>query len=165
FVQMRRDPATLRLMLAVPVMQLFIFGFAIRTDVRHLPTVVFDQSHTQESRAFVQSLMTTDNFRLQRQARSYADAIAAVDAGQGGAAVILPPDYAQRLKRGRTAAVQVLVDASDPTASQAAISAAQLVGQRTNVQIVASRTGVQPFARLPLDVRVRPLYNPALRNA
>jgi len=165
FVQMRRDSATLRLMLAVPVMQLFIFGFAIRTDVRHLPTIVFDQSRTQESRAFVQALVTTDDFRLIAPAASYRNAIEAVDNGQARAAVIVPPDYARNLKRGRTALVQVLVDASDPTASQSAISAAQLVGQRTNVQLVAARTGIPLTSRQPLDVRVRPLYNPALRNA
>lgn len=165
FVQMRRDPATLRLMLAVPVMQLFIFGFAIRTDVRHLPTIVFDQSRTQESRAFVQALVNTDNFRLIHDAPSYAAAIEAVDDGQARAAVILPPDYARSLKRGRTALVQVLVDASDPTASSAAISAAQLVGQRTNVQLVSARTGTSLLTQMPIDVRVRPLYNPALRNA
>ena len=165
FVQMRRDPATLRLMLAVPVMQLLIFGFAIRTDVRNLPTVVFDQSRTQESRAFVQSLTATDNFVLAREAHSYAEALGAVDAGRARAAVILPPDYARCLKRGNTAAVQVLVDASDPTASQSAIGAAQMVGQRLNVSLVAARTGVNLATRLPVDVRVRPLYNPAMRNA
>jgi ABC-2 type transport system permease protein len=165
FVQMRRDPATLRLMLAVPLMQLLIFGFAIRTDVRHLPMVVFDQSHTQQSRAFVQSLIATDNFALEREVRSYAEALAAVDAGRARSAVILPPDFARRLKRGNTAAVQVLVDASDPTASQSAIGAAQMVGQRTNIALVAARTGVNLATRLPIDVRVRPLYNPALQNA
>ena len=165
FVQMRRDPATLRLMLAVPVMQLLIFGFAIRTDVRHLPTVVFDQSRSQQSRAFVQSLIATDNFVVKREAHSYADALAAVDDGEARSAVILPPDYARRLKRGNTAAVQVLVDASDPTASQSAIGAAQMVGQRTNIALVAARTGVNLATRLPVDVRVRPLYNPALQNA
>jgi ABC-2 type transport system permease protein len=165
FVQMRRDPATLRLMLAVPVMQLLIFGFAIRTDVRHLPTVVFDQSHTQESRAFVQSLIATDNFVIEREAHSYTEALAAVDAGRARSAVILPPDFARRLKRGNTAVVQVLVDASDPTASQSAIGAAQMVGQRTNIALVAARTGVNLATRLPIDVRVRPLYNPALQNA
>ena len=165
FVQMRRDPATLRLMLAVPVMQLLIFGFAIRTDVRHLPTVVFDQSRTQQSRAFVQSLIATDNFVIQRGVHSYAEALAAVDNGKARSAVILPPDYARRLKRGNTAAVQVLVDASDPTASQSAIGAAQMVGQRTNIALVAARTGVNLATRLPVDVRVRPLYNPALQNA
>ncbi len=165
FVQMRRDPATLRLMLAVPVMQLLIFGFAIRTDVRHLPTVVFDQSRTQQSRAFVQSLIATDNFVVKCEVHSYADALAAVDDGEARSAVILPPDYARRLKRGNTAAVQVLVDASDPTASQSAIGAAQMVGQRTNIALVAARTGVNLATRLPVDVRVRPLYNPALQNA
>jgi len=124
FVQMFRDQATLRLMLVVPVMQLLIFGFAIRTDVRDLPTVVFDQSRSQQSRAFVQSLIATDNFMIRREVHSYAEAIEAVDAGQAKAAVVFPPDYARNLKRGSPAQVQVLVDASDPTASQSAIGAA-----------------------------------------
>jgi ABC-2 type transport system permease protein len=97
FVQMRRDPTTLRLMLAVPVMQLLIFGFAVRTDVRNLPTVVFDQSRTQESRSFVQSLVATDNFLVKKEVHSYAEAIEAVDAGQARAAVVFPPDYARSL--------------------------------------------------------------------
>ena len=166
FVQMFRDQATLRLMLVVPVMQLLIFGFAIRTDVRDLPTVVFDQSRSQQSRAFVQSLIATDNFMIRREVHSYAEAIEAVDAGQAKAAVVFPPDYARNLKRGSPAQVQVLVDASDPTASQSAIGAAQLVGQRTNMTIVTARgvSGGRPIT-LPIDVRVRPLYNPALRNA
>ena len=167
FVQMRRDPTTVRLMLAVPVMQLLIFGFAVRTDVRHLPTVVFDQSRTQESRSFVQSLTATDNFTVKRNVNSYAEAIEAVDAGRARAAVVFPPDYARSLKRGDTTPVQVLVDASDPTASQSAIAAAQLVGQRTNMRLVSLRIGTagSPASQLPIDVRVRPLYNPALANA
>jgi ABC-2 type transport system permease protein len=167
FVQMRRDPTTLRLMLAVPVMQLLIFGFAVRTDVRNLPTVIFDQSRTQESRSFVQSLVATDNFVVKSEVHSYAEALEAVDAGRARAAVVFPPDYARRLKRGDTAPIQVLVDASDPTASQSAIAAAQLVGQRTNMRLVSLRAGAagNPTTQLPVDVRVRPLYNPALANA
>jgi ABC-2 type transport system permease protein len=167
FVQMRRDPTTLRLMLAVPVMQLLIFGFAVRTDVRNLPTVIFDQSRTQESRSFVQSLVATDNFLVKSEVHSYAEALEAVDAGRARAAVVFPPDYARRLKRGDTAPIQVLVDASDPTASQSAIAAAQLVGQITNRKLVTLRAGAagNPTTQLPVDVRVRPLYNPALANA
>ena len=167
FVQMRRDPTTLRLMLAVPVMQLLIFGFAVRTDVRNLPTVIFDQSRTQESRSFVQSLVATDNFLVKSEVHSYAEAVEAVDAGRARAAVVFPPDYARSLKRGDTAPIQVLVDASDPTASQSAIAAAQLVGQRTNMRLVSLRAGAagNPTTQLPVDVRVRPLYNPALANA
>lgn len=165
FVQMRRDPATLRLVLLVPIMQMLIFGYAIRTDVRNLPTVAFDQSRTQESRALVQRLTATGNFVLREQAESYEAAVHAVDAGRARAAFVIPESYARDLKRGRSAHVQVLVDASDPTSSASAIGAAQMVGQQLNVEIVQQRTGSNLSTGLPLDVRVRPLYNPALRSA
>lgn len=165
FVQMRRDPATLRLVLLVPLMQMLIFGYAIRTDVRNLPTVAFDQSRTQESRALVQRLTATGNFVLREQAKSYEAAVRAVDAGRARAAFVIPESYARDLKRGRPTRVQVLVDASDPTSSASAIGAAQMVGQQLNVEIVQQRTGSNLSTGLPIDVRVRPLYNPALRSA
>lgn len=165
FVQMRRDPATLRLVLVVPVMQLLTFGYAIRTDVRNLPTTVFDQSRTQESRAFMQRLTATGNFVARGHATSYPDAVRQVDEGRARAAVIIPPDYAHSLKRGRTAPVQVLVDASDPTASQSAIGAAQSVGQQINLEAVRGRVGAGSGLGPAVDVRVRPLYNPALKSS
>ncbi len=166
FIQMRRDRATLRLMLVVPVMQLLIFGYAIRQDVRNLPTAVFDQSRTQESRAFVQRLDATGNFRVARAAGSYEQALAQVNGGRARAAVIIPESYARDLKRARPTQVQVLVDATDPSASQSAIAAAQLVGQRQNLELLGALsagriTGDQPL----VDVRVRPLYNPALKSS
>lgn len=165
FVQMRRDPATLRLVLIVPVMQLLTFGYAIRTDVRNLPTVVFDQSRTQESRTFVQRLTATGNFVYRGEVASYPEAVRHVDDGEARAAVIIPADYAQSLKRGRTAPVQVLVDASDPTASQSAIGAAQSVGQQLNIEAARARIGAAGALGAAVDVRVRPLYNPALKSS
>lgn len=163
FVQMRRDPATLRLLLAVPVMQLLIFGFAIRTEVRNLPTTMLDQSRTSQSRALVQRLTATGNFVVTAPASSYEDALDRIASGQASAAFIIPPDYARDLKRGRTSAVQVLVDASDPSASQNAIAAAQMVGQSLNLETLRARTG--GGLRMAVDMRVRPLYNPALESA
>ena len=165
FIQMRRDRGTLGLMLGIPVMQLTLFGYAIRQDVRNLPTVVFDASRTQESRELVQRFGATGNFRIRGDVPSYAEAIRRVDAGRASAAIVIPEDFARRLKRGRSAQVQVLVDASDPTASQSAIGAALLVGQTGNVRIISRRLGVPlQDGGQPLDVRVRPLYNPALKS-
>ena len=165
FIQMRRDRATLSMMLGVPIMQLTLFGYAIRQDVRNLPTVVFDASRTQESRALIQRFGATGNFEIHGFARSYADAIRRVDRGRAHAAIVIPEDYARRLKRGRAAPVQVLVDATSPTASQSAIAAAQLVGQRTSLEILNARSGgLVRAGELPVDVRVRPLYNPALSS-
>jgi ABC-2 type transport system permease protein len=165
FTQMRRDKATLRLMLFIPVMQLLIFGYAIRMDVRNLPLAVYDASRTQESRELAQQFEATRNFRMVRQATSYEDALHLIDSGVARSALVIPPDYARAVKRSGGARVQVLVDATSPTASQGAIAAAQLVGQRASVQILAHRAGglVRPDA-LPVDVRVRPLYNPALSS-
>ncbi len=162
---MRRDRGTLIMMLGVPVMQLLLFGYAIRLDVHDLPTTVYDASRTQESRALVQRFAATSNFHVRRAARSYQDALHQVDAGLAHAAIVIPEDYARRLKRGRSAAVQVLVDATSPTASQSAIAAAQLVGQRTSYDLVQARLpGGSELAAAPVEVRVRPLYNPALSS-
>jgi ABC-2 type transport system permease protein len=166
FVQMRRDRATLGMMLGIPVVQLLVFGYAIRTEVRDLPTVVFDQSRTRPSRELVQRLEATDNFRVVAYARSYEAAIRLVDAGRARAAVVIPPEYAARIAQRRPVAVQVLVDATDPLASQNAIAAAQLIGQLTNLDLLP-----RPPNALPrrwdsvLEMRVRPLYNPALKSA
>ena len=166
FIQMRRDRATLAMMLGIPVIQLLAFGFAIRMDVRHLPMAVYDESRTQESRELIQKLQATDNFDVTRHVESYAEANRLIDRGAVRAAIVIPEDYARRLKRGRPTSAQLLVDASDPNTAQNAIAAAQLVGQRKNIEILTalSRTPVRTETP-PVDIRVRPLYNPALKSA
>jgi len=166
FIQMRRDRATLAMMLGIPVIQLLVFGFAIRMDVRHLPMAVYDQSRTQESRELIQKLQATDNFTVTSHVQSYAAANRLIDRGAARAAIVIPEDYARRLKRGRPSIAQLLVDASDPNTAQNAIAAAQLVGQRKNIEILTSfsRTPVRTETP-PVDIRIRPLYNPALKSA
>lgn len=162
---MRRDRHTLRLLLLVPVMQLLMFGFAIRQEVRNLPTVVLDLSRSQQSRDLVQKFEATDNFEIRGAVPSYESAIARINAGRAKAAIVIPEDYARSLKRGRPVEVQVLVDATDPTGSQAAIGAAQMVGLSISSQLMRAATGTPRNTATPLDVRVRPLYNPALTSA
>lgn len=166
FIQMRRDRATVAMMLGIPVIQLLVFGFAIRMDVRHLPMAVYDESRTQESRDLIQKLEATDNFVVTREAASYQEANRMIDRGTVRAAIVIPEDFARRIKRGRSSSAQLLVDASDPNTSQNAIAAAQLVGQRKNIEILTARTGtVSHVDTPPVDIRVRPLYNPALKSS
>lgn len=166
FIQMRRDRGTLGLLLVIPMVQVLLFGYAIRMDVRNLRTAVLDGSRTAESRELVQKLEATKNFLIVSHVESYEQAIELLDRGQVRAAFVIPPEYARNLKRGRPVAVQVLVDATDPTASQNAIAAAQMVGQQVNFGLVAGRLGIDAIRGTPpLEVRVRPLYNPALRSA
>jgi len=161
FVQMRRDRFTLGMMIGLPAIQLLLFGFAIRTEVRHLPTVVLDQSRTTESRAFVDAVRNTGNFDIVGAIGSRDDLRKKIERGDARAAVVIPPDFATDIKRRRTAEAQVIVDAADPLASSAAISGAALAGQARSAALAP------PGERrlLPIDVRVRPWYNPGLESA
>jgi ABC-2 type transport system permease protein len=162
FVQMRRDRLTLAMMLGIPVVQLILFGFAIRTEVRNLPTVVLDESRTSESRALVSAMEQTQSFRITHDVASRDEMRAVIERGDARAAIVVPPDFATDVKRRRTATAQVIVDAADPLASSAAISGASLGGLVRSQEMARARGG--PSAA-PIDVRVRPWYNPALRSA
>src|SRR6266545_95573 len=158
---MRRDRLTLGIMVGIPVIQLLMFGYAIQTDVRHIPTVVLDQSRTPESRDLVAAFQNTGNFRIV----AYVDGRPALDAaiarGDAQAGIVVPYDFPRDLARGRTATVQVIVDAADPLASQAALSAATGLAQVRNLAILSRAAG---RATVPLEARVRPRYNPGLRS-
>jgi len=153
FIQMRRDRLTIAMMVGLPAVQLALFGYAIRTEVRHLPTVVLDESRSAESRGLIDAMRNTGNFDIVGGVTSRAEIQERVEAGKVRAALIIPPDYARDLKRGRPAQAQMIVDAADPLASSAAISAATLASQATSAR------------RAPVEVRVRPWYNPSLRNS
>ena len=158
---MRRDRITLGMILGLPAVQLLLFGYAIQTDVRHLKTLVLDESRTIESRALVTTLANTGNFDIIGHVATRAALTAAIDAGQANAGLVIPPDYERDIKHGRTATAQMLVDAADPQSSAAAIAGAQLAAQARATAIIAERLNVA----LPLEMRVRPLYNPAQRSA
>lgn len=161
FIQMRRDRLTLMIMTGLPVVQLMLFGFAIQTDVRHLPTLVLDQSRTPESRDLMRAFENTGNFRIIGLVNERPMLDQAIARGDAQAGIIVPYDYPRRLARGEAATVQVVVDAADPLSSQSAIAAAAGVAQVRNLVILGAAAH---RASIPLDARVRPLYNPGLRS-
>lgn len=161
FIQLRRDRPTIAMMVGVPAIQLMLFGFAIRTEVRNLPTAVYDEAKSSDSRALVQTILNTGNFRFYADATSRDEVTAWIESGKVAAAIVIPPDFTRDLARHHTAKVQVIVDAADPLASQAAMSGAAMGGQQRALDIVTARGG----GGVPLEVVVRPLYNPTLRSA
>ena len=139
FIQMRRDRLTLAMMLALPVIQLLVFGFAINTDVKHLPTIVFDQSLQQDSRELLSALTASEYFDIKYTAKSFQEVNDSIDSGRTKVGIIIPPDFTDNIKHGRSAAVQIIVDASDSLVASSAIGAAQLVGQIKSQEILLHR--------------------------
>ncbi|HUF14118.1 MAG TPA: ABC transporter permease [Longimicrobiales bacterium] len=164
--QLRRDPPTLGMMFGVPVIQLLLFGFAIRTDVRDLPLAIYDAAPSSESRELAARLEATGNYRIAARANGYDEAHEWLTEGRVRAALIIPPDYARRLLRGERAPAQLLIDAADPMASQSAIAAAGTLALATLDAATGTASLLEPAARGrgSIDLRVRPLYNPGLRT-
>lgn len=162
FIQMSRDRLTLGIMLIMPIMQLLFFGYAINTDVKHLPTIVFDQSLQQDSRDLLAALTSSEYFDIRYTAKNFTEVNAAIDAGQAKVGIIIPPDFSDNLRHGRSAAVQIIVDASDSMVASSAISVAQLIGQTKSQQILIQRLSGYSGHTLspPYDIRIRAWYNP-----
>ncbi|MGH7732146.1 MAG: ABC transporter permease [Gemmatimonadales bacterium] len=159
FLQLRRDPLTIAMMVGLPAIQLLLFGYAIQTEVRHLRTVVLDESRTPESRALVARMVNTGNFDLTATVPDRTAIRQWIEQGRAAAAIVIPPTYAPDLKRGRGAQAQVIVDAADPMSSSAALAGAQLAGEAE--AMAWTRMAGPP----PVQVRVRPWYNPGQRSA
>lgn len=159
FTHIVRDPGTLFFALLIPLIQLFLFGFAVDTNIRQIPTVVLDESHTQQSRQLLERFAASDTFRLALTVQSNPDMYAAMRAGKARVAIKIPYDYARQLQSGATATVLVLIDGSDSSV------AGQAVNASTGVALEQSLNRILGSSQLPIEVRPSVLYNPATRSA
>ena len=125
--QLLRDRRTLGSMISLPVIQLVLFGY-LSSQVLHQPTVVWDQSSSAESRALIQAFENTRYFAVRYAARTLREVERRLDAGQARVGLVIPPDYARRVRAGTPAQVMVVVDASDATGAQVLMAVAGGVG-------------------------------------
>lgn len=167
FIQIKRDKASLAIILGMPIMMMLLFGYAISTDVENIATVVCDQSKSPDSRQLLSALRNTGTFSLDYQTNNPNSIRSWLDSGQARVAVIIPPSYARKVARRETAQVQVLIDGSDPLVARQALSTAQLVAQTQNLNLVASqldRLGLGGAPNMSIDLRPRVWYNPNLES-
>jgi drug efflux transport system permease protein len=167
FIQIVRDPRTLMLIIVMPILQLFLLGYAATTDVKNISLAVWDQSQTKQSRALLDAFRSADYFRIRYMVASQDQYRRLIESGQVRAALIIPPDYDRRLTQG-DAQVSVVLDGSDATVGGTALSAARLIGQAyaTNVLMESNAlSGRAVKVTPPLDVRTQVWYNPDLISA
>lgn len=168
FTHMRHDPRTVMMILVMPILQMVLLGYATNTDVRNVPTAVFDQDNSQASRALLDAYRATGYFAISFSSFSEAELTRLIQGGQARVGIEIPPHYGSDLAAGHSVQVAVLIDGSDPTVAQTALSTATLVGQSLGatlrVQQLSNR-GPAVASVLPLDVRSRVLYNPDLQSS
>jgi ABC-2 type transport system permease protein len=150
-MQLRRDRLTMGMMLALPVVQLLLFGYAINNDVRHMPTVVWDQDRSAAGRAFAQRMVATGFYDVRGEVRGYQQIEQDFRAGRAKVALVVPPGYGGDVAARRPAQLQLVVDGSDP----------QTVASATNT--AASLAAATAQGAVDLEPAI--LYNPDQRTA
>lgn len=167
FRQIRRDPLSLGLLVFIPAMLLILYGYALSFDVKHIRVAVLDRDRTPESRRLLDSLFRNPYFDRVLDLEREADAAPLLDRGGLRAVLIVPRGYSQRLLRGETAAIQVLVDGSDANSATTTVGYFDALADRMTRQVrmeYAQRTG-QP-AMLPAVLpEPRVWFNPEMESA
>jgi ABC-2 type transport system permease protein len=151
----------------MPIIQLFLLGYAATTDVRNVPIAVWDQSRSPESRALLDAFRAADYFDIAYDAYSEGDIQTLMEGGDIRGALVIPPDYSIKLLEG-DAQVSMILDGSDATVGATALSTATLIGQSHSIRVLseqAAKQGRGSAVQPPLEVRTQVWYNPDLRSA
>jgi len=166
FQQIWRDPRTLAMIIIIPIMELFLLGYAATTDVRNISMAVWDQSKTTESRALLDAFRAADYFILEYYVGSADEYQALIESGDTRVALVIPPDYDRRLIDGNAQVLMVL-DGSDASVGSTALSTARLVGQAYSTEIMGEQTLLsgRSAPSAPVEVRTQVWYNPDLDSA
>jgi ABC-2 type transport system permease protein len=174
FIQILRDPRMKAVIFVMPVLQLIVFGYAVTTDITEIPTAVADFEYSAQSRELVRRFEASGYFTVIRRVTSAAEVRGLIDRGTVKAALQFDPGFTRDLTRGRTAAVQVIVDGTDSNTASVVMDYASRIIAQYNREASRQALAAQKVARgAPgpldlrpgeIDLRPRTWYNPDLRS-
>ena len=160
FVQMRRDRLTFAMMVAIPIMQLVLFGYAINADPKALPTAVLVNDHGTYTRSFLAAMAHSGYFRVVRELAHEEEVERVLASGEVQFVVTVPPQFSRRIERGERPVLLVEADASDPAATSNALAALAALNQTAlSHDLKGPLAPLQPLPP-PFEVRVHRRYNP-----
>jgi len=157
FIQLRRDRVSFAMIIVIPLVQLTLFGYAINTTPRDLPTAVLLQEQTDLSRSILAALENTRYFKVTKLPRTEAEVDELLTSGNVLFAIEIPANFERSVRRGDKPAMLVLADATDPVASGSALST---LGQVLQTALSHDRAVPDPPV-LPFEIRTHARYNPA----
>jgi ABC-2 type transport system permease protein len=158
--QVRRDRLTFGMMVAVPIVQLILFGFAINSDPKHLPLAVVVMDQSEHTRSFVAGLENSGYFEVTHRPATVQQADELLAQGKVQFSLVVPSDFSRRLLRGERPGLLLAADATDPSATGSAIAALTQIGRQSLTRDLTGPHAALRPAELPFDLRVQRRYNP-----
>jgi ABC-2 type transport system permease protein len=159
FLHIIRDPATLFFALFIPVIELFMLGYAIDTNVRNISTVICDQANNQDSRTLIQRFENSTAFKVVRSVRTDEEMSRTIVAGKARIGIKIPHDYSRQLDAKQTAQLLILVDGSEANTAASGLNVGNALALRESLEQVLANGQT-----LPVDARPRILFNPDTRS-
>lgn len=168
-IQIKRDKFSARIVILMPIMMIFLFGYAVNTDLEDIDIGVFDQCKTQESREYIQKFTNSNYFIPKYNVNRQKELMFLIDNGDAKAGLIIPPDFTANMKKGKISAAQLIIDGSDPTIARTALSSGQLVSQNYSIkkaQYSFSKKGklTDKYSLFNAELRTNVWYNPNLKS-
>ena len=168
FIQVKRDPISLRLPFVMPVVMMLLFGYAVNTEVDMIFTVIFDQSMTQESRQYIDIFTSSGSFQVVGYVSSEREISEVIDGGKAKAGIIIPSDYANILKKKGEPQTQLIIDGTDPTTARTALNSGILISQVYSLELKSQamkKLGVSAGTLPGVNLNSRVWYNPNLKSS
>ncbi|HJX25320.1 MAG TPA: ABC transporter permease [Chthoniobacterales bacterium] len=161
FIIVWRDPMTLFFMFFPPLVEMIAFGYALDTDVKHMPMMILNEDRTVESRQFIDRFVNTETFRVVGEVQSVGELASEIRKGRAYVGLEIPPTFTRDVRAGNPAHVQLLVDGSNSTTALQALNTALAVGLTQSIESLLRETGRRD---VPIDIRSQMLYNPAMKS-
>lgn len=160
FIQLRRDRLTFAMIVGFPIIQLVLFGFAINSDPKHLPTAVLSADNSPIARSLVRAMENSDYFRVVRQVDSEKEADRLLTLGEVQFVLTIPGDFSRKLMRGERPALLLEADATDPSATGNALATLSGLGSASVARELDGSLAYLAGRPDPFELRVHRRYNP-----
>ncbi len=167
FIQVKRDPISLKLPFIMPIVMMLLFGYAVNTEVDKIPTAVYDLSKSEESKTFLDKFTESDYFVIHETVQSEDKINELIKNGEVKAGLIIPKDYSEKLKTGKEAELQLIIDGTEPTTARTALASGQLISRTFSQKLTSEKLiklGITPDKLSGISLETNVLFNPDMEG-
>jgi ABC-2 type transport system permease protein len=167
FRQIRRDKRVLAVLLFIPAMMLFLFGYALNFDIKNTATAVYDEDNSRVSRDFIQQFFRSDYFDNTLRLQSKSEINKLLDDGEIKIVLVIPSKFSKQIAQGGEAFVQVIVDGSNSNTASTLLGYVNIIIQQYSMNVMADNYAARDgrILKAPIDFQPRVWYNPELKSA
>jgi ABC-2 type transport system permease protein len=151
----------------MPIVMMLLFGYAVNTEVDQIPTAVYDQSNSEESKAFLDKFTESEYFVISDTVADEANLTELIESGDVKAGLIIPADYSEKMKSNANTEIQLIIDGTEPTTARTALANGQLISRayaQKNISEKLIKYGITPDQLTGLELKTNVRYNPDMES-